>query len=237
MLFLQAAIGTANDLLDEPADRRHKPGKPLPRGLISRTAARALLGGALTAGLVLSALSGPIVLGVAVAGVSTGLAYDRWFKGTAWSWLPFTIGIPLLPVYAWLGATGGLPAAFVVLVAAAMAAGGALAIANQAADMERDLAAGVTSAATLLGERGAWRATVALHGVVLAIAAGSLAAIGGRGAGIALAVTGGVLLLAGLAIAHGGGPKRREQAWEVEALGIGVLATGWVAGASAAGAL
>ena len=31
-------------------------------------------------------------------------------KGTAWSWLPFAVGIPLLPVYGWLGAAGALPA-------------------------------------------------------------------------------------------------------------------------------
>ena len=123
MFALQAAIGTANDLVDEPLDRGRKLGKPLPRGLISRNAARALLAGALIVGLGLSAVSGFAVLAVAILGSAIGLAYDRWLKGTIWSWLPFAVGIPLLPIYAWLGAVGRLPPAFWVLVPTAVQIG------------------------------------------------------------------------------------------------------------------
>ena len=42
--------------------------------------------------------------GRAILGV--GLLYDLRLRGTALSWFPFAVGIPLLPVYAWLGATG-----------------------------------------------------------------------------------------------------------------------------------
>ena len=31
--------------------------------------------------------------------IAIGLAYDLRLKGTAWSWLPFAVGIPILPVY------------------------------------------------------------------------------------------------------------------------------------------
>ena len=71
-------------------------------------------------------------------GLGIGLAYDLWAKGTTLSWLPFAVGIPLLPVYGWYGATGELPGLFVVLVPAAANAGTALAIANAIVDMERD---------------------------------------------------------------------------------------------------
>ena len=53
--------------------------------------------------------------------LAIGYGYDLAFKGTAWSWLPFAVGIPLLPVFGWLGATGGLPASFAVLLPVAVA--------------------------------------------------------------------------------------------------------------------
>ena len=45
-----------------------------------------------------------------------GYGYDLVAKGTAWSWLPFAIGIPLLPAYGWLGAAGDVPASFLALL-------------------------------------------------------------------------------------------------------------------------
>src|SRR4051794_37482231 len=51
MFALQAAIGTANDLIDEPRDRGTKLGKPLPRGLISRRAGVAVLAIAIGVGV------------------------------------------------------------------------------------------------------------------------------------------------------------------------------------------
>jgi 4-hydroxybenzoate polyprenyltransferase len=237
MFALQAAIGTANDLIDEPLDRGRKTGKPLPRGLVSRAAARALAIGALVIGLGLSAVSGLPVLLVAIAGCSIGLIYDRWLKGTIWSWLPFAIGIPLLPVYAWLGATGRLPAPFLVLIPAAVVAGAALALANLLADLERDQAAGAESAATRLGADRAWLLCSALFVVVALVAAGSLAALSGRGLGLAGVVSGGAIVAAGLVIGRGSRPALRERAWELEAAGVGLLAAGWVAAIAAAGAL
>ncbi len=46
-----------------------------------------------------------------LAGTATGYAYDLRLKATAWAWLPFAVGLPLLPVYAWVGATGRVPGA------------------------------------------------------------------------------------------------------------------------------
>ncbi len=39
MTLLQFAIGTVNDLVDAPRDAGHKPGKPIPAGLVTRSAA------------------------------------------------------------------------------------------------------------------------------------------------------------------------------------------------------
>jgi 4-hydroxybenzoate polyprenyltransferase len=237
MFALQAAIGTANDLVDEASDRGLKTGKPLPRGLVSRRSAQVLFAVALAVGLVLSAFSGPTVLLVALVGTGIGLAYDGWLKGTVWSWLPFAGGVPLVPVYAWLGATGRLPGAFFILIPAAVLAGTALALANLLADLERDRAAGKRTAATRLGARVAWGISALLHAIVAALAIGSLAAVQGRGVGL-FAVTGGVAIIAaGVALGRAGRPLIRERAWELEAAGVGLLAAGWVAAVVEAGSL
>ena len=237
MLMLQAAIGIANDLVDEPQDRDRKFGKPLPRGLLTRRAATALFAIMLAIGLALSAISGPAVFVVAIVGVATGLLYDGWLKATAWSWLPFALGVPLLPVYAWLGATGTIPAAFGLLIPAAAAAGAALALANLLADLERDAQAGTDTTATRLGATRAWVVNVALQGLAVTIAVGSLVVAGGRGPGVVAAAAGGLLIAAGVALSRGGSAHRRERAWECQAAGVGLLGAGWVAALVEAGAL
>ena len=92
-----------------PRDRGSKPGKPIPAGLVSRDVAAviAIISGG--AGLALGWMSGPTVLLLGILVMAIGYGYDLVFKGTAWSWLPFAVGIPLLPVYGWVGAAGTVP--------------------------------------------------------------------------------------------------------------------------------
>ena len=114
-------------------------------------------------GLVLSAPSGAWTVALAVVVLAIGYGYDLVFKGTAWSWVPFAVGIPLLPVFGWLGAAGSLPSSFAVLLPVAVVAGTGLAIANARADLERDTAAGVDSVAVRLGSERAWTVEAAAH--------------------------------------------------------------------------
>jgi 4-hydroxybenzoate polyprenyltransferase len=237
MLCLQASIGGLNDLLDLERDRAAKPGKPLPRGLLSSRTAWAIVSAGLVVGLGLSAFVGPAVLAVAVLGVAVGYLYDVRLKTGPWSWLPFALGLPLLPVYAWLGATGDLPTAFLVLVPMAIVAGAALALANELADDERDRAGGVRTAVGALGRERAWRAGVLLHGLVAGVALASLIiaaapalALGGADGSIALVMVGLVL---------GRSPKAatRERAWEAQAIGLGLLAIAWLGGLASRGRL
>jgi 4-hydroxybenzoate polyprenyltransferase len=237
MFALQAGIGTANDLIDEPMDRGLRARKPLPAGLLSRHAAGGLLVVALAVGLALSALSGWAVLAVAVLGTSIGLVYDRWLKGTVWSWLAFALGVPVLPVYAWLGATGSLPGSFAVLIPAAILAGAALALANLRADLGVDLAAGADTAATRLGPRRTWLASALLHGAVVAVAVGSLIIRRGGGPGLAVAAAAVAVIGAGTVLGRRGPAGRLERAWELQAAGVGLLAAGWVWAFRDAGAL
>jgi 4-hydroxybenzoate polyprenyltransferase len=230
MIGLQASIGALNDVLDAASDANRKPGKPIPAGLVSSTIGRAMVVLGAMAGLVLAAPIGPGLVALAGVVLAIGYAYDLRAKGTAWSWLPFAVGIPVLPVYAWFGATGALPAAFAILLPAGVAAGAALAIANARADLERDRAAGLRSVAERLGER-AW----AVHAVLLtAVVVVALVSAWLDGATLALlGVAGGasIVIATGLALGRGGAsPARRERAWEVEAVGVALLAAAWLAG-------
>jgi 4-hydroxybenzoate polyprenyltransferase len=228
MTALQLGIGTVNDLVDASRDAGLKPGKPIPAGLVSRRVAMAIALAGFGLGLGLASFSGPLIASLAIVVIAIGLVYDLRLKGTAWSWLPFAVGIPILPVFGWAGATGGLASTFVVLVPAAVAAGAALAIANSLVDVDRDRAAGVSSVAVALGEGTARAVSSVLLGAIAVAAVASAFAFGGRIVAIAI-----IALLGGLPVAAAGfarrrDPARRELAWRVEAVGLGLLAVAWI---------
>jgi 4-hydroxybenzoate polyprenyltransferase len=215
--------------VDAPRDAGHKPGKPIPAGTVSPGMATGVSVGAFALGVGLSAAatgaSGAILALVVIA---IGLTYDLRLKGTAWSWLPFAVGIPVLPVFGWLGAAGTLPPAFLVLVPAAVAAGAALAIGNALVDVDRDRAAGAGSVALALGQHKASAVHVAL---VLAVALAAVVSVGWlEGSILESAVIALVALVPVVAAltARSGGPSRRERAWELEAIGVAVLGIAWV---------
>jgi 4-hydroxybenzoate polyprenyltransferase len=230
MAALQASIGALNDVIDAPHDAGRKPAKPIPAGLVSADLGRAVAVGGATVGLLLSVPSGPSVVALAGVVLAIGYAYDLRFRGTPWSWVPFAIGIPILPVFGWLGAAGSLPPAFLVLVPAGVLAGAALAIANTRADYERDIAAGVRSVATALGLERSWAVHAVLLGIVLVLAVGTLAVVDAPGQLIVGALAAVAIVAVGMGIGRGGGPTARERSWELEAVGIGLLAAAWLAG-------
>ncbi len=230
MTALQASIGALNDRHDAAADAvaGRVPTKPIPAGLVSSRAAEGVVTVAAVVGLGLAAsvASGIVALAVLVLGI--GYAYDLVAKGTPWSWVPFAVGIPILPVYGWYGATGTLPSFFAALLPMAVAGGAALAIANARVDLERDRAAGIASVATRLGPSAAWWIHVAAWLVAVAIGVSWLAArtVGPAFVGVGLAVLlGGVAVIAG----RSGPQARRERAWEVEAVAGGLALVAWIA--------
>jgi 4-hydroxybenzoate polyprenyltransferase len=107
MLGGQLAIGAINELVDLPYDTAGKPWKPLPSGDVSIYGARAMA----AAGLIMMAgfgwRFGAFALALLAAGTGLGIAYDLWFKRTVWSWLPYLLALPLLPI--WVFASLGVP--------------------------------------------------------------------------------------------------------------------------------
>lgn len=243
MVALQASIGALNDLLDAPLDAGRKPGKPIPRGRASRRDAAAIVVAGLGLGVAGSLPSGSLATAVAAAGVACGYVYDLGLSRTRWSWLPFAIALPLVPIYAWVGATGVLPVSLLLLVPIGVVAGAGLALANGLADLERDQAAGVMTAAVRLGVSRGWLAHLGLMAVAIGLAAIALprgpgaGAVVGGGSGLPVLgfVGGAALILVGLVIGRGGGPARRERAWELEAIGTAFIGAAWVAAVAASG--
>ena len=235
MILLQASVGALNDVIDATSDAGRKPGKPIPAGLVTPAAAEAISAAAAVVGVVLAIPSGAATVALAVGLLALGYAYDLWFKGTAWSWLPFALAIPLFPTYGWLGAAGSLPQIWAVLLPTAVLAGAALALSNATVDVERDRAAGLESVATRLGPGRAMRINLVLLTVVWALATVTLGLVGALLPWGVAAVVGGGIALAGWVALLSADPATRERGWEGQAVGVAVLAVSWLAAIVSAG--
>ena len=236
MVLLQASVGTLNDLIDAPHDADHKPGKPIPAGLVRPSIARPMVAATGVAGVVLAGPSGATTVALAVVLLALGYAYDVWFKGTAWSWLPFAVAIPLFPTYGWLGAAGGLPPIWGLLLPTAVVAGAALALGNAAVDVERDRAAGVGSVATRIGHHRAATLGVVLTAGVAATALLTLQVLGAAASvwpGIALA--GSIVGIGGAVAVLHRRPSVRERGWTLQGVGLATLAGAWLGAVADAG--
>lgn len=152
--LIHASIGSLNDYLDVDLDRRSRPEKPLVRGDLSPGFAFAVSIVSAVGGLLLSLVFGLPVMLLALVVLAAGLAYDLWLKGTVWSWAPYGIAIPALPVWGFLAAGQFAPVLLVsfplgVLVALA------LNLANTIPDIRDDTAYGIQGLAHRLGVRNA----------------------------------------------------------------------------------
>ena len=154
MLGGQLAIGAINELVDADLDAIAKPDKPIPSGFVSRRGAVnvAVIGTGLMAALSLSFSPGSFVL--CTIGTGTGIAYSVWFKRTIWSWVPYLIALPLLPIWVWVTLSSVNPGLFAIYPIGA-AAVIAVQIAQSLPDVEADRASNVRTLAVALGSANA----------------------------------------------------------------------------------
>ncbi|HEU4673166.1 MAG TPA: UbiA family prenyltransferase [Candidatus Limnocylindrales bacterium] len=237
MTALQASIGALNDVADAATDALGRPSKPIPAGVVTPRSALALALIAAFVGLGFASLRGPTIAALGVVILVIGYAYDLGFKATRWSWLPFAVGIPLLPVFAWFGAADGLPAAFAILIPAAISAGAALALGNSLVDLDGDATAGIVTPTQAWGAARVRAASTTVLALVALVAVGT--AVLGALSPLAIAT----VTLLGVVVVGAGrwevAPARtvRERAWQVQAAGVGGLAAAWLGGLAAAGSL
>ncbi|MCI0584041.1 MAG: UbiA family prenyltransferase [Chloroflexi bacterium] len=255
MTAIQFSMGALNDNVEAPRDRGRRPAKPVAEGLVRPPVAGLVAIVSAGAGIVLAGASGPAAAAVAAAGAACGYAYDLRLSRTAWAWLPLAVALPLVPVFAWVGVTGTVPAGLLVLIPIGMLAGGGLAIGNALADLDVDRASATPSVAVWLGRRSA----AGLHAVALAgTAALALATVpvgapadawAVVAAGVATLGVGVVALVRagrgapgtiagdpsrGASQVASRGPAPRSAwasarlGWQIEAVGTAILGIGWV---------
>ena len=101
---IYGAIGALNDYCDYPLDKTAKPGKPLVRGLVSFRFALWQMVVLATIGMALSfALNWQTACFSALI-LALGIWYDVRAKRSLWSWVPYAVGIPTLPVWGFAAA-------------------------------------------------------------------------------------------------------------------------------------
>jgi 4-hydroxybenzoate polyprenyltransferase len=152
MLGGQLAIGATNELIDLPFDTVGKPWKPLPSGDVSIRGARAMVIVGAIMMVTFGWRFGILAFALLAAGTALGIAYDLWFKRTVWSWLPYLLALPLLPI--WVFASLGKPEPRLLLLypLGALATVG-VHFAQALPDVAIDREAGLPTATSRLGQR------------------------------------------------------------------------------------
>ncbi len=152
MLLAQFSISALNDWADRDRDARAGRSRPVAVGLVSRPTALALsiLFALAAAALgVLSGLGWGVTL-LVLAGIAAGWAYDLGVKVTPFSFLPFAVGFPLLPL--WVGLISGRTVpSLLALFLGGMPLATAIHLADAVPDRAADAASGANTLAVALG--------------------------------------------------------------------------------------
>jgi len=219
MLGVHTCIGASNDYLDRHRDRG-RPEKPIASGALPPSAGLLLSAVGITVGLVAAAQVSTLTFALAVTGALVGATYNVWLKHTALSWLPFALGVSIIPAFAWSTVSSVLPAPILTLSLISLPGGAALALQNSLADRALDLQSGMRSAAVRLGERTAFGLLALLHLVTLTAL---LAFAPGNTSPATLAVAA-LLLAIGVACSATRSRWARQRGWEISAAALAVAA-------------
>lgn len=219
MLGVHTFIGATNDYVDRHRDAG-RPEKPLARGQLPPRTALLMAAVGLTTGLTAATQVSRLTLVLAALGALVGFTYNVWLKRTALSWLPFAVGVSIIPAFAWSTVSSVLPAPILTLSLVALPAGAALALQNSLADRAIDAEQGMRSAAVRLGEARALGALVGLHAVTFA----ALLLTAPSSTSPLLLSAAGLLLVVGTAGSARPSRWTRQRAWEICAAALALAA-------------
>lgn len=219
MIGIHTSIGAMNDLLDQERDTGRAE-KPLVGGLVTPREARAMVVIAATAGFAAASTLNSTSMAIAAAGAALGYLYNAGIKRTPISFLPFALGVALIPAFAWSAAGVPLPTAIATLCLIALPGGSALALQNALADRELDQSVGAYGAVVRLGHRRTILMIALLHVLTYLLILVSAPAT----ASPVLLTAGGLLLAIGVSLSTRVPRALRQRGWEVSALALACCA-------------
>ena len=233
MLGGQIAVGAVNELVDVELDAVSRPDKPIPAGLVSPRGARVMTAAGIVAMVVLGGRLGFEALALCAFGTGIGVSYSLWFKRTIWSWVPYLVALPLLPIWVW-SALDEVDPTLLVIYPVGAAAVIAVNLAQSLPDVASDRASGVRTLAVALGSARArtacWGAMVSAAALASALALWltDRAAYVWASAGLACA-----LVVANLVVWRMNARRGALAAFPCVALGAVALGVGWAAAMAA----
>jgi 4-hydroxybenzoate polyprenyltransferase len=219
MLGIHTSIGAMNDLLDQERDKGRAE-KPLVGGNVSPQEARVMVVIAATAGFAAASALSSMSVAIAVAGATLGYLYNAGIKRTPISFLPFALGVALIPAFAWSAAGVPLPAAIATLCLIALPGGSALALQNALADRELDKSVGTNGAVVRLGRQRTIGLIALLQGLSYVLL---LVSAPPTSSPVLLAI-GWLLLTVGVSLSTRVRRDLRQRGWEVSALALAACA-------------
>lgn len=227
MLGGQLAVGAVNELVDADLDAIAQPHKPIPAGLVSRRGAWVMTIAGLLLMTVLSLRFGPASFLLCTLGNGAGVAYSLWFKRTIWSWVPYLVALPLLPIWVWASLSQVQPGLLAIYPIGAPAVI-AVQIAQSLPDVATDQAANVRTLAVALGptraRRLCWGALLLAALVAVALAP----RLTGHPAPVAITALLATVLIALNALIWHRDPRRGAvAAFPCVATGAAALGLGW----------
>ncbi len=193
----QATVGVVNDLRDRDLDAVAKPQKPLVAGRATVRGAAWLAAITLTIALGAGLAIGRLSLLFVVAMTAAGLVYDLWLKRTAVSFLPYILGLPLLPIWAWTCVRDAPPRLWLTYPLGVLVGFG-LHLANALPDAERDAASGVRGIVQVVGTRSAL--VLCLGSFALTLLLVALLTVGRWDAAVFVLIGGAAVFLIGAAV-------------------------------------
>lgn len=173
ILLTQIAIAFHNNWCDRDLDAATKPWRLIPRGALRPTTAHRISWILFAAGLAVAAPLGPLVVIAITVGTACGFVYNAGVKRTIWSFAPFCLALPTLPVAAFVVAgCSDAPLEVAYLIGAPIVI--SVHLADALPDVARDRAFGLRTLAVRLGTRRAyvacWTGVAAAAGLSLALA-------------------------------------------------------------------
>ena len=174
MMFAQATSGIVNEIFDYDLDRVSKPWRALPAEYISIQQASLIAVTTLIVSMCLATCVSEESAILLFLGIGVGVLYSAVLKRTKFSWIPYVIAYPSLPLWVWIS-LGKYDLRMFTLYLLAFPFVIAFHIVNQLRDYEQDSASGVEGFVQNLG----WERAVRLCFILLVISPLSFIIAGG----------------------------------------------------------